>query len=121
MHKHSPSLAKAVEIRGGVRNAIAHDSAAKYATGAAIYIDDIPELAGTLHAAPGLFGARSCADWAFDLSKVQSAPAVVMVLTASDIPGMNDVSPIGAGDVRCSRPTWSSSTGRRLRRDRGQP
>ena len=41
-------------IEGGVHNAVAHDSARKHVTGGAIYIDDIPEPAGTLFAAPGL-------------------------------------------------------------------
>ena len=33
--------------------AIAHDSAERHVQGAAIYIDDMPEPAGTLHVAPG--------------------------------------------------------------------
>jgi xanthine dehydrogenase large subunit len=33
-----------------------------------------------------------------DLAKVSAAPGVALVLTAADIPGVNDVSPIGAGD-----------------------
>ena len=41
-------------IKGGVRNAVAHDSAHKHVTGGAIYVDDIPEPDGTLHVAPGL-------------------------------------------------------------------
>ena len=33
-----------------------------------------------------------------DLAAVRAAPGVVAVLTAADIPGKNDVSPVGAGD-----------------------
>ena len=33
-------------IKGGVHNAVAHDSARKHVTGAAIYVDDIPEPTG---------------------------------------------------------------------------
>jgi xanthine dehydrogenase large subunit len=99
MHGHSPGVAKtATSIRGGVRNAIMHDSAAKHVAGSAIYIDDIPEPAGTLHAAPG-FSARAHAGVrSMDLTKVRAAPGVVLVLTAEDVPGTNDVSPIGAAD-----------------------
>ncbi len=92
------AVQRADAIRGGVRSAIAHDSAAKHAAGAAIYVDDIPEPAGTLHAAPGLSARAHARIKAMDLSKVGAAPGVVLVLTAADIPGANDVSPIGAGD-----------------------
>ena len=98
MHGHSPVTLKSAAIRGGVRNAVAHDSAAKHATGAAVYIDDIPEPAGTLHAAPGLSARAHARVRSMDLAKVRTAPGVVLVLTAADIPGGNDVSPIGAGD-----------------------
>ena len=107
MHGHSPAPLKAGQnltplkaaaIRGGVNNAIAHDSAAKHATGAAVYVDDIPEPAGTLHAAPGLSARAHARVRSMDLTKVRAAPGVVLVLTAADIPGANDVSPIGAGD-----------------------
>jgi xanthine dehydrogenase large subunit len=99
MHGHSPSAAKkATGIRGGVRNAIMHDSAAKHVAGSAIYVDDIPEPAGTLHAAPGLSARAHAGVRSMDLTKVRAAPGVVLVLTAEDIPGTNDVSPIGAAD-----------------------
>ena len=99
MHGHSSIVAKrSTVIRGGVNNAIAHDSAAKHAAGSAIYVDDIPEPAGTLHAAPGLSSRAHARIRSMDLAKVRAAPGVVLVLTAADIPGVNDVSPIGAGD-----------------------
>ena len=85
-------------LKGGVHNAIAHDSARKHVTGAAIYIDDIAEPAGTLHAAAGLSSKAHARIRAMDLSAVRAAPGVVAVLTAEDISGVNDVSPIGAGD-----------------------
>jgi len=85
-------------IEGGVHNAVAHDSARKHVTGGAIYIDDIPEPAGTLFAAPGLSSKAHARIIGMDLSAVQAAPGVVAVLTVADIPGTNDVSPIHAGD-----------------------
>ncbi|HEX6118621.1 MAG TPA: xanthine dehydrogenase molybdopterin binding subunit, partial [Dongiaceae bacterium] len=98
MHGRSATAAKPATIRGGVHNALAHDSAAKHVAGTAVYVDDIPEPAGTLHAAPGLSTRAHARVKSMDLAKVRAAPGVVLVLTAKDIPGANDVSPIGAGD-----------------------
>src|SRR5262245_61470270 len=98
MHGRSATAARPAAIQGGVHNALAHDSAAKHVAGTALYVDDIPEPAGALHAAPGLSARAHARIRSMDLSKVRAAPGVVLVLTAKDIPGTNDVSPIGAGD-----------------------
>ncbi len=83
---------------GGVADPVAHDSAHKHVAGTAIYTDDIPEPPGTLHIAIGM-ATRAHADvLAINLNKVRAAPGVVAVLTASDIPGLNDTSPQGRGD-----------------------
>ena len=87
-----------VKIDGGVREALPHDSARKHVTGQAIYTDDIPEPSGTLHLAAGGAQRTHARLVKLDLSKVRTAPGVALVLTAADIPGLNDVSPIGAGD-----------------------
>ena len=85
-------------ITGGAGEAVPHDSARKHVSGAAIYTDDIPEPPGTLHIALGL-ATRPHADViGLDLDRVRAAPGVVLVLTAADIPGRNDVSPLGKGD-----------------------
>src|SRR5690606_6100524 len=63
-----------------------------------IYIDDMPEPAGTLHAGLGLAGVAHGIIKSMDLSAVRSAPGVVAVLTAKDIPGTNDISPSGMND-----------------------
>src|SRR5215475_14690390 len=85
----------AAAVQGGVRSASAHDSAHKHVSGEAVYIDDIPEPPGTLQ----LYAAQSQRAHALirkmDLSRVRTAPGVAAVLTAADIPGSNDVSPIG--------------------------
>ena len=39
-----------LKIDGGVATALAHDSAHKHVSGEAVYVDDIPELPGTLMA-----------------------------------------------------------------------
>ena len=53
MTKHTPNL-KAAKIVGGVHSSNTHDSAHKHVSGTAVYIDDITEPAGTLHAGLGL-------------------------------------------------------------------
>ena len=86
------------EVGGGVHRALAHDSALKHVTGQAIYTDDIPSIAGLLHLAAGPAQRAHARLRKLDLAKVRAAPGVVLVLTVADIPGVNDVSPIGAGD-----------------------
>jgi xanthine dehydrogenase large subunit len=71
-----------------------HDSAAKHASGRAIYVDDIPEPPGLLHAAVGLSARAHARVTGLDLSAVRAAPGVVAVLSARDIPGKNDVGPV---------------------------
>ncbi len=84
-----------VETVGG---SLKHDSAHKHVSGEAIYIDDMPEPVGTLHVYLGLSERAHAAIIATDLEAVRGAPDVVGVLTAADIPGENDVSPVGAHD-----------------------
>ena len=93
-----PQQRAKAKIEGGVREALAHDSARKHVTGAAIYTDDIVEPFGTLHLAAGGAARAHARLISLDLAKVRSAPGVVAVLSFADIPGVNDVSPIGAGD-----------------------
>jgi xanthine dehydrogenase large subunit len=81
------------------RKSTPHDSGAKHVQGAATYIDDIREPLGTLHVAPGY--AKSAAKGhitRIDLEAVKTYPGVVCVLTAADIPGLNDCSPSIGGD-----------------------
>ncbi|MBF9042911.1 xanthine dehydrogenase molybdopterin binding subunit [Rhodobacterales bacterium HKCCE4037] len=85
-------------IKGGVHSDLAHDSAIKHVTGRAEYCDDIPEPAGTLHAYLGLSTRAHALIRDLDLSAVEAAPDVIGVLTADDIPGVNDVSPTGRDD-----------------------
>jgi xanthine dehydrogenase large subunit len=81
-----------------VRQPSAHDSAAKHMTGEAVYVDDIREPVGTLHAAPGYAPIAAGRATRIDLEAVKKAPGVVDVLTAVDIPGVNDISPKQLGD-----------------------
>jgi len=77
---------------------LAHDSAEKHVSGRALYIDDMPEPPGLLHLAFGLSDRAHAGIVSMDLSAVRSAPGVVLVLTAEDIPARNDISPLGLGD-----------------------
>jgi len=67
-----------------------HESACLHVAGAAPYIDDLPELAGTLHAALGLSPVAHGRILSIDLAGLRAQPGVVAVLTAADIPGVND-------------------------------
>ena len=67
-----------------------HESAHLHVTGEATYIDDIPELAGTLHCALGLSPVAKGRLTAMALDAIRALPGVVAVLAAADIPGPND-------------------------------
>ncbi|AZS20528.1 MULTISPECIES: xanthine dehydrogenase molybdopterin binding subunit [unclassified Caulobacter] len=78
----------------GVHAPLPHDSAARHVAGSAVYIDDMPEPAGLLHVAFGLSTKSHAKITRMDLSAVRAAPGVVLVISAEDIPGENDVSPV---------------------------
>jgi len=67
-----------------------HESAHLHVAGTAAYTDDLPEPAGTLHAALGLSPVSHGRLLGVDTAALMAAPGVVAVLTARDIPGTND-------------------------------
>lgn len=67
-----------------------HESARMHVAGQATYIDDMPELAGTLHAALGLSPVAHGRLLSIDVAAIKAMPGVVDVLVAADIPGVND-------------------------------
>ncbi|MCW5640169.1 MAG: xanthine dehydrogenase molybdopterin binding subunit [Rubrivivax sp.] len=79
---------------GAVGHAYVHESAHLHVTGTATYIDDLPELAGTLHAALGLSPVAHGRLRAVAVERLRALPGVVAVVTAADIPGTNDCGPI---------------------------
>lgn len=87
------------ELLAIVSRPTTHDSAALHVRGAATYVDDIPEPDGTLHLAPGLALVASGKIVSLDLAAVRTAPDVVAVVTAADIPGANDIAPAFADDA----------------------
>ncbi|MEL6205000.1 MAG: xanthine dehydrogenase molybdopterin binding subunit [Pseudomonadota bacterium] len=79
-----------------VAKPLPHDAARLHVTGQARYVDDIPTPADCLHLAFGL-SEIAAGQWSeMDLAAVRQAPGVVMVLSAADLPGHNDVSPTPA-------------------------
>lgn len=98
MNKHSVPDTKAAKIAGGVATDQRHDFAHKHVAGTAVYIDDMPEPAGTLHAGLGLSAVTLGLLKSVDLSAVRAAAGVVDVLTYADVPGENDISPSGMHD-----------------------
>ena len=81
-----------------VHKPLPHDSAPLHVQGAATYIDDIGEPAGTLHIAIGMANKASGKLKSLGLEAVRGAPGVVTVLSAKDIPGKNDVAPVFADE-----------------------
>lgn len=79
---------------GLVGRPLPHESARLHVSGRASYIDDLPEPAGTLHAAPGLSSIARGRIRRLDLSAVRAHPGVRCVITAADIPGENNCGPI---------------------------
>lgn len=85
-------------IDGGVGRERPHDSGSKHVAGEATYVDDIPEPLGLLHVHIAQAQIAHATISKLDLTKVRSAPGVVAVMMAQDIPGHNDVSPIVGDD-----------------------
>lgn len=75
-----------------------HESAWKHVTGRAQFINDMDMpphgLVAHIVASPVAHGRIKN----IDISEAQKVPGVVAVLTAKDIPGVNDVSAVSAGD-----------------------
>ena len=91
-----------------VGKTLAHDSAPLHVQGSATYIDYMREPEGLVHVYPGFAkdGALGKIK-TLDLSAVKSAPGVIAVFTAKDIPGLNDCAPV-FGDAHERPVTWLS-------------
>jgi len=81
-------------IRGGVHEALPHDSAELHVAGEARYVDDLAEPAGTLHAALGASQETFAKISSIDLEPVRRSSGVVAVVSAADIPGINNIGPV---------------------------
>ncbi len=76
-----------------IRISASDEAAIHHAAGQATFVDDIPDMAGTLHIGLGLAPAATGDVTRLELDAVTAARDVVFVLTAADIPGANDCSP----------------------------
>jgi xanthine dehydrogenase large subunit len=68
-------------------SSLAHESAWAQVQGAVRYVDDIPELQGTLHAAPVMSRVAHGRVRALNASAALALPGVRGIVTAQDIPG----------------------------------
>jgi xanthine dehydrogenase large subunit len=75
-----------------------HDSAEKHVSGAALYIDDLPEPAGLLHAYVRLSAHAHARVTRLDVAPARALLGDAAVATAADVPGVNDVGPVFRGD-----------------------
>ena len=81
-----------------------HESAERHVTGRAPYVDDVAMPASGLHAYTG--GSDTCGRVTqLDLQAVRTAPGVVAVFTADDVPGSLDIGPVYSGDQLLARET----------------
>ncbi len=82
---HTPASPKPVAQAAGQSRF--HESARAQVAGAAAYVDDIPEIKGTLYAAPILSTVAHGRLLGVDAAKALAMPGVRDVILASDIPG----------------------------------
>ncbi|WP_206446414.1 xanthine dehydrogenase molybdopterin binding subunit [Agrococcus sp. KRD186] len=74
-----------------VGRAVSHESAELHVTGAALYTDDLlPRMPGALHAWPLQSPHAHARISALRTEAALAVPGVVRVLTAADVPGVND-------------------------------
>ncbi len=90
-HPSAPPLA-AVDPRAPAApaasgHALPHESAVAQVAGAAPYVDDLPELRGTLYAAPILSPLAHGRLLGIDAAPALALPGVRAVLTSADLPG----------------------------------
>jgi xanthine dehydrogenase large subunit len=81
-------------IDGDIRQSKHHDSAVKHVSGRAVYVDDMATPANCLTVLIGQSAHAHAKITRMDLSAVAAAPGIVAVMTAADIPGVNDCGPV---------------------------
>jgi len=81
-------------ITGNIHSAHHHDSATKHVSGQAVYVDDINMPAHGLVVLIGQSPHAHALIRGMDLTAVEAAPGVVCVMTAEDVPGINDCGPV---------------------------
>jgi len=98
----SPALAarraSSLSLLGAVHRPLPHDSATLHVTGAARYVDDLPEPRDLLHAHVRLSDRAHARIVRIDVAPAVAAPGVAAVLTARDLPASNDIGAVFPGD-----------------------
>jgi xanthine dehydrogenase large subunit len=74
-------------MSGPIGIELAHESARAHVSGRARYIDDIPEVRGTLHAAPIISSVAHGELLGIDASEALAMPGVIGIVDHRDIPG----------------------------------
>ncbi|MBX3208335.1 MAG: xanthine dehydrogenase molybdopterin binding subunit [Labilithrix sp.] len=87
---------------GDASRALGHESAVGHVTGGALYVDDVAQRRDMLEIWPVSSTHARARVVSIDTSEASKEPGVVAVLTASDVPGMNDV-----GAVRHDEPLFA--------------
>ncbi|MBV5297387.1 MAG: xanthine dehydrogenase molybdopterin binding subunit [Rhodoferax sp.] len=85
--QHPPAVPTDLSRTSACGSSVPHESARAQIAGAAPYIDDLPELRGTLHAAPILSSVAHGRLKGIDSSAALALPGVRGVILASDVPG----------------------------------
>ncbi len=81
-----------------VHQALRHDSALKHVSGEALYVDDLPAPSDMLHIYIAMSPHAHARILEMDLDAVRVVTGVAAVVSAGDIPGQNDVSPVAGDD-----------------------
>ncbi len=84
--------------------ALSHESAIGHVTGRALYVDDVARRRDMLEIWPVISPHARARITSIDTSEAASEPGVACVLTAKDVPGMNDV-----GAVRHDEPLFADT------------
>ncbi len=84
--------------------ALAHESAIGHVTGSALYVDDVARRRDMLEIWPVTSPHARARITSIDTSAAARLPGVACILTAKDVPGMNDV-----GAVRHDEPLFADS------------
>jgi xanthine dehydrogenase molybdopterin binding subunit/xanthine dehydrogenase small subunit len=84
--------------------ALSHESAIGHVTGRALYVDDVARRRDMLEIWPVISPHARARITSIDVSEAAAEPGVSCVLTAKDVPGMNDV-----GAVRHDEPLFADT------------
>ena len=85
--RRAASTVRAERVEASAGSSVAHESARAQVQGAVRYVDDIPELQGTLHAAPVMSRIAHGRVIGMDVEAALAMPGVRGIVTKADIPG----------------------------------